>query len=106
MSRTVLFLALLVASCNNSGGSSADKDTTKADNTTSNTGFSWTKDDENEFLNDCVDSLKTKVGADTAYIKCNCALKQLKAHFPNLDSADNYVRNDAQGANVFTKDCF
>ncbi|MFL5811033.1 MAG: hypothetical protein ACJ749_16045 [Flavisolibacter sp.] len=106
MSRTILFFAILLASCNNSGGSSDDKDTTKAGNSTGNAGYSWTKDDENEFLNDCVDSLKSKKGADTAYIQCNCALKQLKAHFPNLDSADSYIRNDSKGAADYTKDCF
>lgn len=111
MFKTVLFLTILFAACNNDSTlSNAENDSTKTGISKSTTSFVWSKEDENEFLSDCVNGAKAKYSEDTAFIKCNCALKQLKQEYANYDSYDSTLRilDDSTRAIVsakYTKNC-
>jgi hypothetical protein len=104
MSRTILFLALLFTACNNNSATSSDAKDTATTGGSKTTGYTWTKEDENMFLSDCVDGIKQRMSEDTAYIKCNCALRKLKQEFPNLDSADTMLQDSTRGA-AYTANC-
>jgi hypothetical protein len=96
-------LCFLLACNNDSASSSANKDSAN-----SGKGFVWTTLDDNEFLNDCIEKAKTNYGEDTAYIKCNCALKQLKSKYQNYDSVE-VALNDAtrkQEVVKLTESCY
>ena len=109
MSRIFLFtmaaLACLTIFCacnNDSTSSSAKKESAN--------GFVWTTEDDNEFLADCIEEAKAnfKYGEDTAYTKCNCALKQLKTKYQNYDSVEVALNDKAreQEAVKLTKVCY
>lgn len=112
MSRTFLFVMIILTSvaflfsCNNdSGSSSANKDSANAGK-----GFVWTTEDDNEFLQDCIEEAKANFnyGEDTAYIKCNCALKQLKTTYQNYDSVEVALNDTARTKEAvnLTKSCY
>jgi hypothetical protein len=67
-------------------------------------GFSWTPEDENEFLASCMDSATVRLGEATAFSYCKCVLGQLEASFPNMDSAAT-VLMDRQRAASFVDRC-
>jgi hypothetical protein len=104
MSKIILFLALLFASCNSSGPSSNGKDSANVQNSKDGGSSAWTKEDENEFLAGCIDEAKARYPEDTAFIYCNCVLKQLKKNFPSMDSA-SVALTDSSRAVAFTKNC-
>jgi hypothetical protein len=101
MSRTILFFALLLASCNNNSDSSANKNDSSASSKTK-TVAAWSKEDENNFLHECIESSKGKYGEDTAYRLCNCALKQVEQKYPSADSAASVDSMEAMG---YLKNC-
>lgn len=89
--------------CNNNSSDNSEKAKDKDSSSVAVT--RWAAGDENEFLSDCVDKAKGANGNDTnAYVRCNCVLRQLEQHFPNLDSADKVLQDSAQ-ASVYTKNC-
>jgi hypothetical protein len=110
MARIFLFSILVLTvmtfffACNNdSASSSANKDST---NTAK--GFVWTTEDDNEFLEGCIEKAKINFGEDTAYIKCNCALKQLKSKYQNYDSVEVAVNDTSRAKEVvkLTENCY
>ncbi|MGZ5189723.1 MAG: hypothetical protein ACXWCZ_01820 [Flavisolibacter sp.] len=112
MSRIFLFSIILLTgllflfACNNdSASSSANKDSANASK-----GFVWTTEDDNEFLADCIEEAKANFnyGEDTAFIRCNCALKQLKTTYQNYDSVEVALNDTsrAQEAVNLTKGCY
>jgi hypothetical protein len=96
-----LLIAAICFACNNS---SSENQQGKSDSVRTKTGFSWTKEDEHEFLSDCIDHAKGSHGEDTAYIYCNCVLRQVKEDFPNLDSASAILVDSVQ-ASKYTSAC-
>ena len=82
----LLLFSIAVVSCNNdsqtstAGSANSESAATKS--------YTWTDDDEKEFLADCVESAKAKVGDTVAFKQCNCVLRQLKQNYPTLDSAN------------------
>jgi hypothetical protein len=100
MSRTILFFALLLASCNNNSQSSAIQDDSSSSKTKATA--SWSKEDENNFLDECIETSKGKYGEDTAYRLCNCALKQVQQKYPSADSAASM---DSTEAMQYLKNC-
>jgi hypothetical protein len=103
MSKIFLILVLFLAACNNSNNTSTEK-TTTGDTTVSASSAKWSEQDENDFLRDCVDNAKTKLGEEKSYTYCNCVLKQIRQKFPNLDSASAYL-DDSTKAAEFTVNC-
>jgi len=101
MSRTILFFALLLASCNNSSESAVNENDSSASSKTKMVA-SWSKEDENNFLHECIESSKGKYGEDTAYRLCNCALKQVQQKYPSADSAASM---DSTEAMEYIKNC-
>ena len=109
MSRICLFTMLLLTcltflyACNNdSTTSSANKDSANAGK-----GFVWTTEDDNEFMAGCIEKVKINFGEDTAYIKCNCALKQLKTKYQNYDSVEVAINDTSRSKEVvkLTENC-
>ena len=100
MTRKLLFAALIFTACNNSTDTT---NKTTGQQTKTPAGYTWSKEDENQFLSDCVDNAKQLKG-DTAYIKCNCVLKQMEQSYPTLDSAEVILADTAKAAE-FTKNC-
>ena len=58
----------------------------------------WPKEEENEFLADCVEKAMANLPEDSAYMRCNCVLKQLKQQYPSLDSASTALLDTARAA--------
>jgi hypothetical protein len=103
MSKIFLILVLFLAACNNSNNTSSEKSTT-GDTTISGPSAKWSEQDENEFLRDCVENAKARLGEEKSYTYCNCVLKQIRQKFPNLDSASAYL-DDSTKAAEFTVNC-
>jgi len=82
----LLLFSIAVISCNNDSKSSTT-DSANSDSASAKS-FTWTNDDEKEFLADCIESAKAKVGDTVAFKQCNCVLRQLKQNYPTLDSAN------------------
>ena len=103
MSRIVLvfLITTFAIACN----SSANKtDTGKTDSTNTKSTFSWSREDELEFLAGCVDNAKVKLGDTLAYAQCNCVLEKLQQTFPSLDSAAGTL-SDTTKAAAFASQC-
>jgi hypothetical protein len=101
MSRTILFFALLLVACNNnSTSSSKENDSSTVSNNKTLSG--WSKEDENNFLHECIETSKAKYGEDTAFRVCNCALKQVEQKYPSADSAAVMDSTEALG---YIKNC-
>ena len=66
--------------------------------------FTWTQEDERDFLAGCVDNAKAKLGDTLAFAQCNCVLHKLKQNFPSLDSAGS-VLSDSTKAAEFAQSC-
>ena len=110
MSRIFLFSIIVLTglmfllACNNDSAS-GNKDSENAGK-----GFVWTTEDDNEFLADCIEEAKANFnyGEDTAYIKCNCALKQLKTKYQNYDSVEVALNDTAKAKEAvkLTESCY
>ena len=111
MSRIFLFSMILLTglmfllACNNDSASSGNKDSANGGK-----GFVWTTEDDNEFLADCIEEAKANFnyGEDTAYIRCNCALKQLKTKYQNYDSVEVALNDTARAKEAvkLTESCY
>ena len=106
ISMIVLSCITFLFACNNdSSSSSANKDSAN-----SGKGFVWTTEDDNEFLADCIEEAKANFnyGEDTAYIRCNCALKQLKTKYQNYDSVEVALNDTSRAKDAvnLTKSCY
>ena len=94
----VIFAILLLLSCNSKTKTADSSD--KKDSSSLVAGANWSKEDENEFLSDCVENAKQRFSEDSAFIHCKCVLQQLKQKFPTMDSAANYVMDTANAAEI------
>ena len=103
MSKLFLSLTLFVLlACNSSTTPSADD--TKAGNDSAVTkSYTWTDEEEKEFLAGCVDNAKTSLNDTTAYAHCKCVLDQLKQSFPNMDSASAIIMDTVKAAAYVAK---
>lgn len=100
-----LFLLLtffLIIACNNSKTPSADDATTGTDSAVAKS-YTWTDEEEKEFLAGCVDNAKANVSDTTAYAYCKCVLDQLKQAFPNMDSASAIIMDTTKAAAYVAK---
>ena len=88
-------LFILILACN-----TKSKSTPEAKGAATDTAarYTWSDEDQKEFLADCVDGATKRLGDTAAYRQCNCVLRQLKEKFPSLDSADNSLKDTAQVA--------
>jgi len=101
MQKFILILACSFCfACNNS---SSDASQSTSDSVRTKTSFTWTREDERQFLSDCIDHAKDTHGEDTAYIYCNCVLRQVKEDYPNLDSASAILVDSVQAAKYTDK---
>lgn len=98
-----IFILSLVACNSNSKDSSAATDSTNAVNTTAKT-YTWTDEEEKDFLAGCVDNAKVRLSDTAAYAYCKCVLGQLKQAFPNMDTAA-VVLMDSTKAAVYVGKC-
>ena len=101
MIRILIGLALCITACNNSSEAGKSEKTTVSDS--SQVAHTWSKEERNEFLLDCIENAKAKVGEDTAYIKCRCVLLQIEKQFPNLDSASAVLVDTTRAAEMIRK---
>lgn len=100
MYRYFILLATVIVLACNSKQSSAETKVKGADSSMVSAGAVWPKEDENEFLSGCIESLKGKLPEDSAFIQCNCVLKQLKQKFPNMDSASSFLMDTVKAAAI------
>ncbi len=99
-----LFLSLtilLLLACNNSNTPSTDATTPGSDSVTKS--YTWTNEEEKEFLAGCVDNAKANVSDTTAYAYCKCVLDQLKQAFPSMDSASAIIMDTTKAAAYVAK---
>jgi hypothetical protein len=100
-----IILIATIASCNNDSENTAASDSTTAASTTNQQqAYTWSKDEEGEFLAGCVGQAKARLGEEKAFVHCNCVLSELKKNFPNIDSAAP-VLMDVQRAAEFAAPC-
>lgn len=94
-----MMLVLLVA-CNtdpNKGSKAGEGAAVKA--------YTWSPEDDNTFLESCVDSARAQqVSEAQAFARCKCVMEKLKEKFPSLDSASS-VLMDVDKAKEFTDKC-
>jgi len=103
MSKLFLSLTLFVIlACNSSTTSSADNTKPGTDSTVAKA-YTWTDEEEKEFLAGCVDNAKTSVSDTAAYAHCKCVLDQLKQAFPNMDSASAIIMDTTKAAAYVAK---
>jgi hypothetical protein len=95
-------LLIVIAACNTNSNNSATVDSTKV--AAPGKSFTWSDEDEKEFLADCVQNAKASRSDTTAYAQCKCVLDQLKQNFPSLDSADNALADSSKAA-VYVSKC-
>lgn len=101
MSRILLLLFVSLAlACNSS---SKKSEAPKEDSTSKAKSYSWTKEEERDFLAGCVDNAKGKLGDTLAFAQCNCVLSKLKESFPSLDSASPTLMDSAKAAAIASK---
>ena len=91
-------LLFLLAACNSE---TKDQSSPK---TLEKKGFTWTAEDDNEFLVDCVEGAKARLDEPRAFAFCRCVLANAKVDFPNLDSA-SAVMQDTARAVKYTAGC-
>ena len=97
----LLLAVIIILSCNSSTPSAdgtepgTDSAVTKA--------YTWTDEEEKEFLAGCVDNAKKNVSDTAAYAHCKCVLDQLKQAFPNMDSASAIIIDTAKAAAYVAK---
>ena len=99
-----LFVMMAFIACNNADTNTAAKDSLPTIDTPQVHYFTWTKQEEGEFLSGCVDSAKVKLGETAAYRYCNCVLRQLRQKFPSMDSAATMLI-DGNKAEEYAKLC-
>ena len=96
--KSILFIAtvfLFFACKNNNSGSGTMQSTDSAKAVASP---DLTKEEEAEFMSNCVEVAKARLNGDEkkAYASCNCMLNQIKEKYPNLDSAQAMLQDSVQ----------
>lgn len=91
-------LLLILASCNSDTKEQSSAETLKKK------GHTWTTDDDNTFLAECVEGARTRFEEPQAFAHCNCVLANVKVDFPSLDSA-SAVMQDTTKAIKYTEGC-
>lgn len=89
-------VVLLFVACNNNSTSTAT--TNVADSATTATNANWSNEGATEFLSNCVGNAMQNgryKDEKQAYTFCNCILNQIKAKYPNLDSAKQAMEADS-----------
>lgn len=81
---TILAVLLTTFACNNKENGTARASV--SDNTAKATSSSWTKNDEMQFIDGCLDQSAAKLGDDKAFNHCKCILRQLEQKNPQNDS--------------------
>ena len=94
-------LLIVIVACNTKSSSNATVDSTKV--AAPGKSFTWSDEDEKDFLADCVQNAKAGRSDTTAYAQCKCVLDQLKQNFPSLDSADNALADSSKAAAYVNK---
>jgi hypothetical protein len=97
-----LLIIFIVACNNNTDKSTTDADSAKA-TTAASKSFTWSNEDEKEFLFDCVQNAKARLSDTAAYAQCKCVMEQLKKNFPTMDSADHALNDSATLAAFISK---
>jgi hypothetical protein len=102
-----LYLSLLIVfivACNaNSDKTTSNDDSTKTTAATSKS-FTWSDEDEKDFLAGCVENAKVNLSDTAAYAQCKCVLEALKKNFPTMDSAANALSDSATAA-TYVSNC-
>ena len=91
----LFFFLVIIVACNTKSNNNTAIDSTQA---AAGKSFTWSDEDEKEFLADCVEGAKTNRSDTAAYAQCKCVLDQLKQNFPNLDSADSALADSSKAA--------
>jgi hypothetical protein len=105
MAKFILFLSIIFfASCNSDGtNSSVKKDSIK---TQKKIAASWSNNDEMEFMDNCVEGAKERLGEEKAFNQCKCILRQLQEKNPTNDStASISIMSDTAQLVQFAKKC-
>ncbi len=93
-------IVLAIAACNTTPESSGKK----TQSNRSVKGYTWSQDEEGEFLSGCVDSAKVRMTEAAAFAQCKCILTQIKQIYPNMDSAAPALM-DVKKVAEFAKNC-
>jgi hypothetical protein len=104
MFKLCLSLLILTAIACNTQSDKASDTTDSAKNAVAATkSFTWSDEDEKEFLAGCVENAKANLSDTAAYAQCHCVLEQLKKTFPTMDSAANALSDSATAAAYVSK---
>ncbi len=98
-----LFCFLLFACANNSTDTSA-KDSVSKDSVKTMAG-NWSKEDEMEFIDDCVVNAEGRLGKEKAYTYCKCIFSQVKEKYADMDSATIVKLQDTTEIIRLAKNC-
>jgi outer membrane protein assembly factor BamD (BamD/ComL family) len=99
MKKILIISLFAIAACNSSSDSK-----NPASESRKTQASTWTTEGENELMAGCVDQAKARLGEDTAYMYCKCALQQVKKEYPNMDSATTVLMDSSRVAEL-TKNC-
>jgi hypothetical protein len=99
--RKVGFLLLLVVlfACNNSNSSDEKKDSTNVAAVV-DVPSNWSKEDEQEFINSCMENAKANASDTVAYAYCKCMLEKVQQRFPTLDSTVTVLQDSTEAAKI------
>lgn len=105
MFRLCLSLLILLAAiaCNTQSDKAADNNDSSKNAVAATKSFTWSDEDEKEFLAGCVENAKVNLSDTAAYAQCKCVLEQLKKTFPTMDSAANALSDSATAAAYVSK---
>lgn len=93
-----LFLPLLtiaVVACNSDPKTPSATGSSVTDSTKS---YTWSDEDEKEFLAGCVENAAVRLSDTAAFAYCKCVLEQLKHVYPNMDSAAAIIMDSIRAA--------
>jgi hypothetical protein len=94
-----VLLALVLLGCNTNNSSGAKKDTTQATAVTE-VPSNWSKEDEQEFINSCMENAKASASDTVAYAYCKCMLEKVQQRFPTLDSTVTVLQDSTEAAKI------
>jgi hypothetical protein len=83
----LLFILILAKACNSNSPKVDTSNTGAVKQDSIATKYTWTSDEEKQYLADCVNNAKPRLSDTAAYAYCKCVLEQLKQKFPTADSA-------------------
>jgi len=98
----IVSVCMFFIACNNdSTNESSKKDSTSP----SSTAGTWTKEDELEFVDGCVENAKARFGEAEAYSYCRCIFNQVKTKYTSMDSATILKLQDTAEVAKMAKNC-